>query len=222
MTNDPARLRAIALFEELDQQALARVAERCSFRTYPRNAPVMTEQDTTNDVFFVLSGTVRINSHSTSGREVAYSDAGVGAVLGEFSAIDSRPRSTNVIALTECHLARMSGRDFSTLVRTNPTVAFHLVEALVAKIRAMSERVFELSALAVSERVRRELARMAGTGGKVMDAPTHQEFAARIGTHREAVTRELGRLAAEGIIEVKQHQIRILDPGRLRRADDVD
>ncbi len=57
---------------------------------------------------------------------------------------------------------------------------------LVSKIRKMSERVFEVSALPVRERVRRELLRLATEGTEftngviIRPAPTHYEIAARI------------------------------------------
>jgi DNA-binding transcriptional regulator YhcF (GntR family) len=34
----------------------------------------------------------------------------------------------------------------------------------------------------------------------IANLPTHAEFAARIGTHREAVTREFGTLKDEGVV----------------------
>jgi CRP-like cAMP-binding protein len=89
----------------------------------------------------------------------------------------------------------------------------------------MSERVFEVSALAVRERVRRELLRLAadgtraGSGVVIRPAPTHYDLAARIGSHREAVTRELNRLAEERVIEIARREIKILDLALLQ-ADD--
>lgn len=99
-----------------------------------------------------------------------------------------------------------------------------LVELLVAKIRRMTERVFEVSALAVRERVRRELLRLAADGTRfgasvvIRPAPTHYEIAARIGSHREAVTREFNRLEEERLLEVRRRQIRIVDIEKLERV----
>src|SRR4029434_10188829 len=88
-----ANLRVISLLEELNDSELARIAESCSTRTYEKNAHILGEQDPTTDVFFILAGTVRANSVSPKGREVIYSEFSAGAIFGEFSAIDCRPRS---------------------------------------------------------------------------------------------------------------------------------
>ena len=89
-----------------------------------------------------------------------------------------------------------------------------------------TERVFEVSALAVRERVRRELLRLAADGTRtgrsvvISPAPTHYDLAARIGSHREAVTRELNRLAEEKVVEIGRREIRIVDLALLQHAED--
>jgi len=216
-----ARFRIISLFEELTDAELAQVAERCIVRRYERHSQILGEQDRTDDVFFILEGEARANSMTPSGREVIFSELAAGDMFGEFSAIDGLPRSTAVVALADCLLARMSAANFFELLRQNGAVSARLVELLVAKIRRMSERVFEVSALAVRERVRRELLRLAEGGERfgrsvvIRPAPTHYEIAARIGSHREAVTREFNRLEEAHILEVRRRQIRIVDLDRL-------
>lgn len=216
-------LRVIALFEELSEAELARVSSSCSTLTYKRNAQILEEDDPTNDVFFILHGSVRINSISSKGREVIFSELDAGDVFGEFSAIDGLPRSATIFALTDCVLARMTAKTFFALLHSNGPVATKLVELLVHKIRRTSEQVFEVTALSVRERLRRELMRLAAGGERVgrtiviKPAPTHYDIAAHIGSHREAVTREFNRLEAQGLLEVHRRQISILDFDRLEK-----
>ena len=215
-------LRVISLFEDLPDRSLARVESLCSMRSYKKGEEVVGDHENTTDVFFILSGTVRVTSFTEAGREVIFNDVSEGGIFGEFSAIDRLPRSASGVAQTDCSLARMPAAAFFGLLREENAVAVHLVELLVRKVRSMSERVFEVSALAVRERVRRELLRMAADGTKeghgavIHPAPTHYEFAARIGSHREAVTRELNRLEAARVVEVSRREIRILDLRRLQ------
>ena len=222
-----SQLRIIGLFEDLDDSDLKRVAASCSIRTHERHAQIIDEQDRTSDVFFILEGVVRINSYSPTGREVVFSEVGPGGMFGEFAAIDELPRSATILALSDCLLARMSAVAFMDLLRANSTVSIQLIEFLVSKIRRMSERVFEVSALAVRERVRRELLRLAadgkvtGQGVIIQPTPTHYEFAARIGTHREAVTREFNRLESERIIELGRRRIRIVNLRQLQQSQKI-
>jgi CRP-like cAMP-binding protein len=89
----------------------------------------------------------------------------------------------------------------------------------------LTKKVFELSALNVQARIHCELLRLAQNGERrngsieVRSAPTHAELANRIGTHREAVTRELGALSEQGIIRYGRHSLIILDLARLQQTD---
>jgi predicted transcriptional regulator len=50
---------------------------------------------------------------------------------------------------------------------------------------------------------------------RIVPAPTHAEIANRVGTHREAVTRELNRLLQIGIIERRRDSLLVKDVDRL-------
>jgi len=47
--------------------------------------------------------------------------------------------------------------------------------------------------------------------------PKHAEIAARVSTHREAVTREFSRLTELGVIERKRHGLIVKDLARLEK-----
>ena len=75
------------------------------------------------------------------------------------------------------------------------------------------------------DRLRRELLRLAqhgkfvANGILIQPAPTHYEMAARIGSHREAVTREFKHLEIEKLIEARRGMIKIIDIARLEALD---
>ena len=223
---DDSPLRAISLFADLPDDKVAAVASLCTIRTFEKQAQILGEQEQTTDVFFILSGSVRSTSYTEAGREVIFNDTPAGGITGEFSAIDGLPRSSAVVALSDCRVARMTREKFLEMLEGDGVVAVRLLKLLVGKVRTLSERVFEVSALAVRERVRRELLRLAKDGTEfrngivIRPAPTHYEIAARIGSHREAVTREFNRLEAEGIVEVRRRQLRIIDIKKLQHAEE--
>jgi CRP-like cAMP-binding protein len=52
----------------------------------------------------------------------------------------------------------------------------------------------------------------------IRDMPTHLELASKVGTHREAVTRELNLLKKEGIIRKKGKDLEVLSVSKLRAS----
>lgn len=173
-----------------------------------------------NQVYLVLDGRVQTSLVSLNGRDVILRDLGPGDLFGELAAIDEQPRSASVVALTDCVLACLSGNEFRAAVTDLPPVAHWIARRLTRQVRDLTERVFELNALRVRSRLHCELLRMCAGADEavtVEPAPTHLELASRIGTHREAVTREMRYLMEEGIIQQQRRRLTVLDVPALAR-----
>lgn len=214
-------LAGIELFAELDAPARAAIAARCRARHYDAGQSVLGPDDPTRDVLCIVAGSLRVTLYSPAGKEVIFRDQAAGEVLGELSAIDGAPRSAHVLALTDCLILRMTPDVFWTVLREYPSVNARVLQRLVRLVRALSERVYQFSTLPVPARVRAEVLRLArqhaGADNSVLidPAPTHAEMASTIGTHREAVTRELNDLDRLGLIKRQGHRLRVPDVARL-------
>lgn len=217
----PQSLDAIAVFTGLPPDTLTRIQSRCSWRRYEPHEPIIEYLDASNDVFFMSTGEARVSIYSIDGKVVTFCDIGPGEMFGELAAIDGGSRSTSIEARTNCLIASMSAATFRELLMSEPVVAQAVLRYFATKIRELTTRVYELSALAVSNRIRSEVLRFArlapgqGRMAQIDAAPTHAEIAARTGTHREAVTRELNRLSRLGIIEQRGRTLTIKDINRL-------
>jgi CRP/FNR family transcriptional regulator, cyclic AMP receptor protein len=194
---------------------------RCSYRRYEPRQLIIDYLDASDEVFFMLTGNARVTIRSVDGKAVSFRELGPGATFGEYAAIDGRPRSASVEALTACLVASMAAVAFRELVVTEPKVAETLLRAFVMEIRELTTRVYEFSTLAVRYRIQAEVLRLAhlspreGKTASIVPAPTHAEIASRTSTHREAVTRELNRLSKLGIIEQRKRALLIKDLDRL-------
>jgi len=214
-------LKGIAIFATLAPDAVARIERRCAWKRYAPGEPILDYLDKSDDVFFIALGEVRVTIYSTVGKAVSFREMGTGEIFGEFPAIDGGSRSASVEARTNCLIASMPGLSFRELLQTEPGLAQALLPRLVKTIRALTNRVYEFSTLAVNNRIQAELLRLASLGPKegksarIVPAPTHVEIASRVSTHREAVTRELNRLSRIGIIERRRGTLMIADVDRL-------
>ncbi|PAX06995.1 Crp/Fnr family transcriptional regulator [Sphingomonas lenta] len=167
-------------------------------------------------VHLVLEGRVQVVVCSGHGGEVILRDLAAGDLFGELSAIDGRPRSTSIVALGDCTVASIPGPAFRDAACATPEGALWLARRLTAQVRGLTERILELNTLRVPARLHCELLRLSTddpeTGGRTIDpAPTHADLAARVGTHREAVTRELRWLAGRNILAQHRRRIEITD-----------
>jgi len=142
-------------------------------------------------------------------------------LLGELAAMSRLPRSATVIAAEPTALARVTAEAFRAFLRDVPGAGSWLAEQLAARVRNLTEKSSELASLPVAARVVSELLRLAegaepaGDGWRISGFPTHAEFAARIGTHREAVNRELRYLGAKGLLAQSGRRLEIFSLPRL-------
>ena len=217
---DPS-LAGIAILARLSPHALEALQRRCAFRRYEPGESIVDYLDRTDEVFFIILGEVRVTIYSLAGKVVSFRELGPGEVFGEYPAIDRGPRSASVEARTPCLVGTLPGSAFRELIESEPVVALAMLPQLVTKIRALTARVYEFSTLAVSNRIQAELLRLAslgakeGQGARIAPVPTHTEIAARVSTHREAVTRELTQLVRIGLIEREKNALVVTDLERL-------
>lgn len=185
-----------------------------------RGQAILGRGGATADVYFILEGVLSAVMYSTNGREVIMRSLPVGAVFGELAAVDGLPRSASVVAETDARVVALRREDFMACLETCPAAALWLARLLAGKVRDMTERIFELSALNVQARLHCELLRMAKAVDeralmRIDPAPTHAELANRIGTHREAVTREMRVLVERKIIKASRRSLEFVDLPRL-------
>ena len=191
-----------------------------------RGQTIISEGSETTEVYLICSGRVQISLFSLHGREVILREMGPHRIFGELAAIDGQARSANVVAIEDSLLAHMRGEEFVDFLGAVPQAGLWMSQLLVARIRTLTARAFELATLPVAGRVHSELLRLARETGIESDRltidpmPTHADLAARIGTHREAVTRELNLLAAEGILRQSGRKIEILSVAKLHALYD--
>jgi CRP/FNR family cyclic AMP-dependent transcriptional regulator len=215
-------LAKIGLFQSLDARAIAQFDTQCSWRRATSGQWLIDYQDASNDVFFVISGSVRVMIQS-AGREVLLRQIDAGEFFGELAAIDGQPRSSGIVATTDVTIARMPASVFRAAIHAHADVCDKLLRILAGQIRSLANRVNEFSTLDVRYRIYAELLRLSrpdpANAGRatISPPPVHAEIAARVSTRREAVARELKALERAGLIERRRGAIALGDTHRLRR-----
>jgi CRP-like cAMP-binding protein len=216
-----AGLVQVSILAPLSEQSLGSIAQSCTWRQCEAGAQILSYQDPSTNVFFLLAGRARVIICSLEGKAVVFADLKPGAMFGEIAAIDGKWRSASIEALEACTIASLTSQQFEALLVREPAVAMTTLRQLAADVRRLSERVFEFSTLAVQNRIHAELLRLAGEGCQsageaiLSPAPSLSDIANRISTHREAVSRELSRLSATGLLRREAGNLRITDLAKL-------
>lgn len=201
-----SRLSSIDLFRGAEVDG-ARYETRMRWRKFGQDEVLVDYDDPSTDIYFLVSGDVRVLIRTRSGKEVILGDLRSGALFGELAALDSVPRSANVSALTNGEAGIMSSAVFRELVFSTPVIADRMFRLLTTRVRELDGRLMEHTVLDLRHRLYAELLRLSSPRlGQpiervVSPPPFHHVLAARIGCRREQVTREFTTLDQEDLIE---------------------
>jgi CRP/FNR family cyclic AMP-dependent transcriptional regulator len=218
--------RANKLLRHMAREEIEALAPLVEHLRFDKGEMILHRHDEDGGIYLLLDGALLANQYAKSGREVGYRRISAGGYFGEISAIDGLPRSVNIVAIEDARIARLPQSLVRRLFSESPCFMQALLEDMASLTRALTDRLFELTAVSVACRVDIELLRMAtAAGGDGVQAvihpcPTHAELAALLGSQREPVTRELNRLAGLNIIRQTGRTLQVLDMEAL--AEEVE
>jgi CRP/FNR family cyclic AMP-dependent transcriptional regulator len=180
-------------------------------RTYPKNTVFITEGDSSDSVFVILSGKVKVFISDSEGHEMILDMQGPGEYVGEM-ALDGKPRSASVMTLEPSTFAVVAREPIREAIRRNPDFALDMISKIIDRARIATSSVKDLALLDVYGRVARLLLNLSvEKDGKLVipDKITQQEIAERVGASRDMVSRIFRDLTAGGYITVENRFITI-------------
>jgi serine/threonine protein phosphatase PrpC len=115
-------LAKMPLFSRLQERELLRIMQVAEVIEYQPGQMVVREGDKGDELFIVLSGTVKVIRG-----EAVLSEVGPGEHFGEMALIRSMPRSATVTAETISELIALRRADFFEILRKEPELAVKLL-----------------------------------------------------------------------------------------------
>jgi CRP/FNR family transcriptional regulator, cyclic AMP receptor protein len=188
-------------------------------RRYPARSTLFRQGEAGGSVLLLQEGWVKTASAAYSGEEALLAFRGPGDVLGEFSALDGRPRSATVSALVPVRAIMIDGDRFvQHLMRHRRTMHALLVHTVARLRQSDVERLKYVSVdgFRRTARLLLDLAERHGRAtptGTLIDLPlTQRELATAAATSREVAARSLRLLRERGVVETRRQQIVLVHP----------
>jgi len=180
-------------------------------RTYPRNTVFITEGDSSDSVFVILSGKVKAFVSDDEGHELILNTQGPGDYVGEM-ALDGKPRSASVVTQEPTMFSVVQREPLREAIRRNPDFALDMIGKVIERAREATDNVKNLALLDVYGRVARLLLNMAVEADGKLRIPekiTQQEIAERVGASRDMVSRIFRDLTVGGYVTVQNRIVTI-------------
>ena len=138
MTDVTGLLRQVAIFKDLDDGELARVAEVCRSQEFVSGEYVFKEGESGNRLYLIVEGEVRISRTIPGSGEEALAVLKPGSLFGEMAVFDRSERSTDAISNGGTRCLTIARSDFELLLDFNRDIAY---KVLWACVRLLSGRL---------------------------------------------------------------------------------
>jgi len=211
-------LQSVSIFWDLNENDLGHIANKMVAKHFENGNYIFLEDSEGEQCFFVLEGSVKVTRLSKDGREVILAMLNEGDFFGEMSLLDGESRSANVIALEKTKVLTLDRNDFIAVVNDYPQIAVQLLKELARRLRKSDRQIASLSLSDAEKRIALCIIRFADEQGVIQNGkvsipktPIQQDIANMAGTSRETVSRALGLLEKEDLIERNGRELIILD-----------
>jgi CRP/FNR family cyclic AMP-dependent transcriptional regulator len=197
-------LRTIPVFQGLEAERLEEVTRCATLRRVARGTTVVQSGETTDNVYFVLNGSLKVLVSDEDGREVILTIINQGEVFGEMGVLDAAPRSATVTAVAASDLIVIAQSDFRQIMANNFDVCLRLMCNMARRLRDADRKIESLALMDVYGRVARLLLDMAepyGENSIIRKKVSKQDIARMIGASREMVSRVMKDLQGRGLLE---------------------
>jgi CRP-like cAMP-binding protein len=214
-------LKNILYFSSLSPAELELVRKLVFEKTADRAEMVLLEGESAENLYFVVSGVVKVFKTSAEGKEQILSIVRPGESFNDVPIFDGGPNPASARAMGPVLLYGIKKNDMEAILRDHPQIALNVIKVLARRVRHLVSLVEDLSFKHVIGRVAKIL--VEHIGGEMGRGPrlTQQEMAAMAGTAREVVGRSLKALEEEGAIKLDRHRIIITDKEALQEIMEV-
>lgn len=184
---------------------------------------MLREGETDGTVLAIEEGRAKVTLLAPTGRDVLLAWKVPGDLVGEYAALDGRPRAASVTAVEPVTALALTARAFLEFLDARPHVAVSMLRQLAGQLRQAGRDSLDREASDVTTRVARRLVDLAERHGEfnggclaVSLHLSQDELASWVGATREAANRALGELRASGCVTTGRQRIVVSDLAALR------
>ena len=212
-------IASVPLFEGLPSDQLEDLAMIVTDQVFRKGETIFSEGDDGTGFYVVITGRVKIFKLSPEGKEQILHFFGPGEPFGEVPVFTGQHFPANAEAMEEGRVFFFPRESFVYLIKRNPSLALNMLAVLSKRLRRFAALIDDLSLKEVPGRLAAYLLYLSDQkkGAKDLELTiTKAQLASLLGTIPETLSRILGKLSSQGLIETDGRRIRILDNEALR------
>lgn len=206
------------IMDALSEEEKMEVSKMASMNNSGKKEVVYFPEDSSNKIYFLKSGKVKLSKYSPDGKEMIMAILGPGEIFGELSVISQGKRAESAEVMEDAIICSLRIEDLQSMLQKNPNFNFSITKLIGLKLTKIQSRLESLVFKNTNERVKGFIKEMAdehgrtlinGTEIEVKLKLTHEDIAKLTATTRQSVTTILSQLEKDGVILYDRKRILI-------------
>lgn len=199
------------IFKTLSEPEKQAVISLSQIKEYKKKQIIYLQGDSSDHIYFLKSGKIKISKYSHEGKEMILSILGPGQIFGEMSISFQDTRDEVAEVVNDCSLYIIKAEDLTEFIAGNPHFPLQMVKLMGERVKKNEKRLESLYFKTVFERVKELILQLSLENGKEKNKNgnkeievdlflTHDEIAKLTATNRQTVTSVLKDLEKLNII----------------------
>lgn len=210
--------RFLGVFCDLEGEALEEFNSHKTNNAYKKGQVIFYEGNRAFGLYCVFSGRVKLYKTGLEGRQQIVRIAGRGDILGYRSLFSDEPYQATAEVIEDASVCCIDKNAFFPVLAKHPALALNIIKKLAKELGTAETLATSIAQKSVRERMAELLLMLKETYGKEgkngvrIDLHlSREEMAEMIGVTQETAIRLLSEFKKEGLINVRERDITILD-----------
>lgn len=207
-------IQELTFFKSLDKEQISALSEISNITTHAKNSILYYENDMSNKIFFLASGTLKIYKIDKFGNEIFLYHIYANSLISELTTLDTNAIHcfSNAEFLEESAILEVSFLDFKNLFLSKNILIYEFINEMLLKNHQLQcvvnrELVFDATA---------KVAYMLSDDLTIFNKLKRQEVSFMLHIQPETLSRVLKRLRRSDIIDIQNSDVVILDKDALQ------
>jgi len=190
-------------------------------RTYRRKEFLFMEGQTPTDLYLIRKGEIKTYKVNYDGKELITSIHAAGDFLGYVALLEEHAYNENAEVLEEAEIMMIPRQEFLNVVYSSKDMARKFIRLISRHLIEAEERLLNLAYQSVRQRVADALLKlnrqMIALHKTSIIPISRKDISNIVGTATESLNRTLADFKEEGLIEITEEGIRIVNEAKLER-----
>ncbi|MFA5523494.1 MAG: Crp/Fnr family transcriptional regulator [Tissierellales bacterium] len=199
----------VSIFSVLTEEQLTKLTEKIVHKNFKKGQIIFFEGDISDKLYVINKGKIKIFKYTREGKEQILYILSEGDFVGDLSLLKKDEFKFNAEALEDANICVLAKDDFDDMLKENPEISINILQVVYDRVIKLENLIQSLSTKDIEARIAGLLLSFVKDFGIrkgnfiELELPlSREDIANYIGVTRETISRKLGSMQDQGVIDL--------------------